>query len=264
MNKQMIGITSLGVLLGVGGVALAQLHQSGHSLPKNVAMTKNEAPLTPAQKARLEEAGDFEASAKKAMDTGHYAEAEAAARAALAAGPDAGFAQETLAGALYAQGKDQQALQAYAALSDTGFARNLLPYALLSLKTGHWVQAVAAYNNALPHLGFGDLMRQNGEFSPTKEQPAALEAAIEVGMGLTGDGGNFHGTYQQRNDQSQVYFQKALALEPNSPLTNYYYGYGLQRMGHWKEAQTAFKKAASLDDGNGDVKAAAEKALAGR
>ncbi len=264
MNKQITGMTFLGVLLGAGGIALAQLHHPAPSTGKGSNLTQDIAPLTSAQKARLVQAGEFEAAAKKAMDAGHYAEAEADARAALAAGPDAGFAQETLAGSLYAQGKDQQALQAYAALSDTGFSRNLLPYALLSLKAGHWTQAVAAYNNALPGLGFGDLMRKNGDFSPAVSRPAELEAAIEVGMGLTMDGGDFHGTYQQRSELAQTYFQKALTLEPASPLINYYNGYGLQRMGHWQDAQAAFKKAAALDQGGGDVKAAAEDALAGR
>jgi tetratricopeptide (TPR) repeat protein len=276
--KKQITAAIIGIMIIVAGAtvaqvchisfakaALAQTQQPKVQISKASATTKFIRSLTPAQKAGLSQSFRYFDAARAAMNSGNYAEAEADARQCERVRPETGLEQDTLAASLYAQGKTQEALQVYKEIADEGgdFPRNLLPYALLSLKAGHWVQAVDAYNKALPHLGFGDLMRKNSDFAPDDVQPAELEAAIEIGMGLTGEGADFHGTYQQRSEEAQTYFQKALALEPDSPLANYYSGYGLQQMGHWQEAQTAFKKAAALDS-NGAVKAAAEAALEGR
>lgn len=220
-----------------------------------------QAPLSPAWKAKYHNVAVLTRAATTAMQSGDYAEAEANARAAVATGYDAGFAQETLAAALDAQGKSQEALQEYKEIANEGGndPRNLLPYALLSLKAGNWLQAVSAYNKALPLLDNGDLVRRNSQFSLDAPHPTALMAAIHMALGLQLDWRGYHGAYQEVIQQSLTHFQQAAALEPKSPLVTYYVGYGLKRLGRQAEAQAAFKKAALLDQG--DIKAAALKEL---
>ncbi len=207
--------------------------------------------------------------ADAAMDVGDFAIAEADARQAVAL--DVGWAkgEELLAASLYAQGKMQEALEVYKAIDDSNgaFPRNELPYAQLLLQTGQWKQAVAAYNKALLLLDFGDLVRANSNFSPDVPQPTELAAAIQVGLGLTMNGGDFHGTYQARTQQAMSHFQKALALEPDNALVNYYYGYGWQKLSPTdrtkfrdaQQAKAALQKAVKV--GNASVKKAAKKAL---
>ncbi|MBV9850893.1 MAG: hypothetical protein JO250_14570 [Armatimonadetes bacterium] len=196
-----------------------------------------------------------------ALDAGNYAEAEADARQSVTLGIASGLGQELLAQALYAQGKDAEALQVYQAIADAGgvFPRNMLPYALLLLKAGQWAQAVAAYNKQLPYLSDGDMMLAHSHFSPDAPQPQELEAAIHIGLGLTGD---FRGNHWNRGvgDPTASEFRKALALEPDSALAHYYYGHGLWRVGRKAEAKAAFQKAAALDQ-EGKVKAQAQKEM---
>jgi tetratricopeptide (TPR) repeat protein len=137
--------------------------------------------------------------------------------------------------------------------------RNLLPYAQLLLKTGHWAQSVQAYNRQLPYSSGVDLMQTHSDFSPDVPRSTDLATAIHIGLGQDLGWRGYHGTYQEKAQQAQEEFQKALVLEPNSSLANYYVGYGLKRLGRRVEAQAAFQKAAAL--GEGDVKQAAQKEL---
>jgi len=50
-----------------------------------------------------------------------------------------------------------------------------------------------------------------------------------------------------------------LQLQPDSGLINFYYGYGLQRLGRKAQANAAFQKTVKI--AKGEVKAAAEQAL---
>jgi tetratricopeptide (TPR) repeat protein len=207
--------------------------------------------------------------ATAAMNAGQYADAEVDARQAVSLDAGWGNGEELLAASLYAQGKTQEALQQYQTVVEhyDQQPRNELPYAQLLLQTGHWQQAVAAYNKALSSLGSGDLVRANSNFSPNVPQPTQLAAAIHIAMGLTMEGGDFHGTYQARTEQAMAHFQKALALEPANGLVNYYYGYGWQKLspadqakfGTTQQAKAALQKAVKV--GNGNVKKAAQKAL---
>lgn len=213
---------------------------------------------TPEQKARTDEENLLNTAALAAMDADQYAEAEDNAQQSIALGDCGGIAEEVLAAALNAQGKTQQALQAYKSMADEGdvFPRNQLPYALLLLKTGHWAQAVNAYNKQLPYLANGQLMATNSHFSPAVPQPKELETAIHIGLGLTEDWRGYNWKTAS-HEQTLTQFQQALALQPNSALANYYYGFRLQHIGRWRQAQVFFKKAAAL--GNADVKAAAQE-----
>lgn len=257
--KKWIFAATIAATLGTAAAAAAQ-GQHLQERKKSVS-SFNQPPLTPRQKAAYHKTGMLAHAATKAMQAGDYAEAEADARASLASGPDAGFAEETLAAALDAQGKSQEALQAYKEIANEGGndPRNLLPYALLSLRAGNWPQAVLAYNKALPLLDDGDMVRRNSHFSVSVPQSRALLAALHTALGLQADWRGYHGAYQGYLEQSLLHFQQAAALEPGSPLTNYYVGYGLKRLGRRAEAQKAFQKAAALD--HGDIKAAALKEL---
>ncbi len=257
--KKRIFVVATATIIGIANAVSAQ---SGHlSGQRNSAQSAVRAAPTPAFRAMFHKTAVLTRAATKAMDSGDYAEAEADARAAMAIGFNGSFADETLAAALDAQGKTQEALQAYKAMAGEGdvFPRNLLPYARLLLKTGNYPQAVWAYNKALPLIDNGELIRKSGGFPQSTPRPTELAAAIQTALGLQMDWPGYHGTYQEAIVQAQTHFQQALALEPNSPLTNYYVGYGLKRLGRQAEAQAAFKKAAAL--GQGDVRQAAQKEL---
>jgi len=269
MNQnKWISNAALGILLCLAGRALGQAPSVGQAHPPAAPVTKrtyqliNRRPiiLTPAQRANEHEKYRLDNAAAAALDAGQYAEAEDDAQQSMALGQDSGLAQEIFAAALDAEGKTQEALGAYQQMSDTGdvYPRTQLPYALLLLKTGHWAQAVAAYNKQLPYLADGKLMNTNSHFSPTVPQPKELETAIHIGLGLTEDWRGYNWTLHSR-EQTLTQFQQALAAEPNSSLANLYYGRALRRLGRKAEAQAAFTKATTT--AQGDVKAAAEEAL---
>ena len=253
--KKWVLIASTGFVFCLAGTTSAQVQHSVSRVSKRIA------PLTPAQRARVLEIGRLAYAASDAMKLGNYALAETDARRSMALGTDSGLAKEALAASLDAQGKTQEALQAYGeiAASGDGFPRNLLPYARLLLKAGDYRQAALAYNKALPLVVEGDVLEKAGGFSPDVPHPTALAAAVQTALGLETDWRGYHGTYKEVIQQAQTHFQKAVALEPNSSLANYYMGYGLKRLGKQAEAQAAFRKAAAL--GTGDVKAAAQKEL---
>lgn len=199
-------------------------------------------------------------------------------------GLDSGIANEVLGAALDAQGKEQEALQVYhAQVIDSkghlgGQTSSLLPYALLLLKSGQWVPALAAYNQAitsLPDVGRhpetvtvhdGDVIRANSHFSPDVPEPTALATAIHIARGLVYNASS-DWTHEPQNTEALAEYAKALRLAPTSPLANYYYGTGWQelspaeraKVGSVQQAKAALQKA--ILPGKGDVKKAAQKAL---
>jgi tetratricopeptide (TPR) repeat protein len=246
------------VVLGCGlGLSAVALGQSGMS--PNPDGT-SPAALTPQQQNQSNQRQQVDQAAVKALQAGQYDDAAADARQAIAMDASDILGPKVLAQALDAKGDTSGALSAYKALADPD---DLIPYALLLLRQGNWAEALATYEKALPYIGEGNLLRADNNFSLDTPQPQALEAAIHVARGLTYNIGDIVTPHAQ-NDKALTEFQKATALAPDSALANYYVGYGLQRMGRRADAQAAFKKAAALDQSNGDVKAAAEAALAGR
>jgi tetratricopeptide (TPR) repeat protein len=260
MNKVCYG-AALCISISVVGIAIAQSSQPSGQSMRNLAGS----PLVPASRERAIglQIWRLDQAASTAQQAGDYADAEADASQSVSLGIASGRGQEILAASLDAQGKTQEALQAYKVLADEGNVEpfNELPYARLLLETGHWKQAVEAYNTQLPYLSNADLVQARGPFSPNVPRPTDLAAAIHIGLGLTTGWRGYHGTYQDSVKQEQQQFQQAAVLEPKSPLANYYVGYGLKRMGRRAEAQAAFQKAVALD--NGDIKAAALKELPG-
>ena len=216
------------------------------------------------------------------LHEGRYALSENESREALAIDVTNGVAEEVLAAALDAQGKDQEALEQYQIVVQhyDRQPRNLLPYAQLLLKSGQWTQAVAIYNQVLPQLpdvGFhpkgsivhdGDLIRTNSSFSADVSEPAALTTALHIARGMvynatTGWAGN------PLNTEAMAEYEKALQNAPDNALANYYYGVGWHKLspaertkfGHADQAKAALQKAALADDAN--VKKAATEELHG-
>ena len=266
--------TFLIACVGLSISAAGQMPQTNRQIPGNSGTDKSEAkqetlvkpgslnptPLTPKSQAVLEQVGVLDQAAATALADGQYTEAENDARQSILLGHDSGLAQELLASSLNAQGKKQEALQAYRVIASSGddHPRNLLPYALLLLNSGRWVLAVTAYNKALIHLADGSLMRANSRFSVSIPEPTALAAAIHISLGLT-DNWESDWAGNRQHVKAMEEYQKALQLAPNSDLANYYYGYGLQRLGRRVQASAAFEKTVKL--AKGAVKAAAEEAL---
>ena len=261
MNKQALSIAS-GILL-CAGTTLGQTNPSSQQYSR-----RSFTPLTPEQSAAMgakwKQFSALNKAGFTALHEGRYSEAEDYARESLAVKSGQNLlAPELLAESLDAQGKNAEALSAYQTLVDQGseFPRILLPYALLLLKDGKYKEAVAAYTKTSPYIAFGDLIEKTSRFTTTNPKPKELAAAIRIGIGLEYlSSADWAGN--SRRDQGLAHLQQALALFPNSSLANYYYGFGLKFLGHRTEAQVAFRKAAALD--NGEVKAAAEKALIGR
>lgn len=258
MNKMYYGV-ALCLSVSAVGIAIAQSSQPSGQSMRNLAGS----PLVSASKEKAIglQIWRLDQAASTAQQEGDNADAEADARRSVSLGVASGRGQEILAAALDAQGKKEEALQAYKVLADEGDVKpfNELPYARLLLETGHWEQAVEAYNKQLPYISNGDLVQASGDFSPNAPRPTDLAVAIHIGLGLTTGWRGYHGTYQDSVRQEQQQFQQALSLAPRSSLANYYVGYGMKRLGRHAEAQAAFQKVAALDDG--DIRAAALKEL---
>ena len=214
-------------------------------------------------------AAQLSRTAAASMHAGRYAQAEVQARQALSIDHDAGVANEVLAAALDAQGKEQEALQSYQDVVThyDSQPRVLLPYALLLLKSGHWEQAATAYNKAMSQFDERDLLRKNSHFSPTVPDPAGLTVAIHLARGLTYGSCNWAGEAQDEEGMNED--QKARDLAPDSAVTNYYCGYGWKRLDPKSPlksatavtAKVALQRAAlSTDD---EVNKAATEALEG-
>jgi tetratricopeptide (TPR) repeat protein len=236
---------------------------------------------TPEEQAAFDIQCQLERAAAKELDAGQFAQAEADARQALATcKTDSGMGWEVLAGALDAQGRDREALQVYGHMAARGYnpPRVWLPYALLLLKAGQWAQAVSAYNQALPDVTsggdlvrassplppnvplprVGDLLRLSNHFSPDMPEPRALATTIHIALALTQIGVDSWGGHDQK-DKALAHLQAALTLSPDSDVANYYYAYGLQKLGRTQQARAAFQKTVRM--AKGEVKAAAERAL---
>ncbi len=225
---------------------------------------------TPRSKADI--GAEMEAEeGRAALNAGDFTAAEADFSASVSSHPD-GYTYLGLAEALTGQGKTAQALQSYEAIfhpdahhawGGTYMLRVHLEYALLLNQTGRWAEALNQYQAALPDLPARNMPQPDFVFVPATPRPVELEASARIGLGLydtwNGEGDN--------NGQAMHEYTKALQLQPNWAVANYYYGYGWQhldlkgraRAAYAPQAKAALQKAASL--GGGDVKKNAEEAL---
>jgi tetratricopeptide (TPR) repeat protein len=172
-----------------------------------------------------------------ALAAGNYAVAETNARLSKSIGPSAP-ADELLAQALVAQGKDKEALDQYQNMIPNRPVNSgdLAAYGLLLLKAGRYAEAVAAYNKAMPPLSQDELagvtrgsmgddypLRAGYHFDPDTPQPVELETALHIAYGMRG---SWPGRMQ--SDKSMDQFKLALQLSPDSEVAKYYYDNGLQ------------------------------------
>jgi tetratricopeptide (TPR) repeat protein len=231
----------------------AQAQQSGPSAPAVSAQEMSVIPLTPAEKEAFRQIAKLQDEAAKALSAGRYQIAEADARQALSLGQNTGVANQILAEALMAQGKDEEAMQEYAVVAHFCHPNDLLPYALLLMKAGRWTEAVDAYNKALPYLSEGNTVREFSNITVASPHPL-VEAYIHIALGLTYSWGNDEAENPEAT-KSLVELRQAIKLAPDSALANYELGweYGNQR--DLANAQGCLVKAIQL--GAGDLKKAA-------
>lgn len=138
-----------------------------------------------------------------------------------------------------------------------------MKYVLLLNQTGQGAEALTIYRQAVPSIPDVSAEKNNiqafldiGSASPT-----ALQAAAHVALGLCA---TFDGTGY---DKAMREFDQGRRLQPDSALTNYYYGYGWQRLdsekrakiGSIQQAKASLQKAILL--GKGDFTKAAQKVL---
>lgn len=273
-NNILAHYTTLALLLSVG--CLSENKPVQAQVSEHVRL-----PLSPQSRASASYAGQLNQDAAAALHSGRYADAESDAQESIQASPIfCGVPKEILAESLDAQGRSQEALQVYKTIIKRfdRQPRNLLPYAQLLLKSGQWTEALAVYNQALPHLPDigshpetpvvhdGDLMRANSHFSADVPEPAALATALHIARGMVY---NVTPSWvgEAQDTEAMAEYGKALQLAPNNALTNYYYGAGWQKLsptertkfGTVQQAKAALQKAEKT--GNAGVKAAAQKAL---
>lgn len=180
-----------------------------------------------------------------------------------------GIDEEVLAAALDAQGKDVEALQTYCHVVEQldAHPENIIPYALLLLKSGQWKKAAVTYETAVAKFpSYTSLAPVDYHFSPDVPEPMALAVAIHIERGrIYNAGSNWAGETQ--NTEAMAEYGKALQLAPDNTIANYYYGVGWQRLSpaectkfvSAQQAKAALTKAVKM--GKGPVKIAAQKAL---
>ncbi len=247
--------------------------------------------LTPEQKAHsaavLAKINELEHAGAKALRDGDYTAAEAAFRESLDTCPSPSTYYE-LAEALTGQGRGAEAIAAYrGGIYGPPFTtpiQNDIPlhgqfnpdirvcpgggaevawmkYALLLSQTGQGAEAAVIYRKAVIRVPESD--RPGMSLALPPGTPAAdLQAAAHVALGLCA---TFSGS---QYDKAMGEFDAARRLCPDSPLTNYYYGYGWQNLGakarlkvaDAQQVKAAFQQAAAY--GTDPVKKAAGEALA--
>jgi len=243
-------------------------------------------PLSPELKARLALGGEMERAGAEALRNRDFVAAEGDFRDSIRASSWApGY--YGLGEALAGQGRTVEAIEAYrvgiygppytvAVLNDIPVhgqynpdvrecageagAQAWMKYALLISQTGVSTEAIVIYKKALAQLPHVDALGLDASLASGTLTPAEFQAGAHMALGICA-------TYGGTDTQAMSEFDKALRLRPDSPLANYYYGYGWQHLalkGQARatlapQAKAAFQKAASL--GEGDVKKNAEEAL---
>ena len=236
-------------------------------------------PSPMALQMRLWQAQQDENSGDDALRAKNYKEAEADFRNAIDGFPS-GPAYCGLAECLLAQGHRDEAMQTYRLVivrdehhvnGANPTTRGLLEYAILLSQSGKWAEAVSAYQSALPNLRSDNPSLFIVAFDPDVPQPKVLEISAHIALGQDANY-SCNTLGDMENDRAFEEYGKALALMPDSPATNYFYGLGWQNLdpkdraklaakpGQREAVKAALEKAAKL--GTEEVQVQAKKELA--
>ena len=129
-------------------------------------------------------------------------------------------------------------------------------YGLLAEQHGQYAEAARVYEQARICLNPAPPVALNVYFDPqaepTAQQSSQLRAMLNVVRGIALD-------EQGKSSDALAAYAEAAKADPKQPLAQLYLGQALQQAGRKAEAKAAFARATQF--GQGDVKAAAEKAL---
>ncbi len=220
-----------------------------------------------------QESLDLSSLGHSALFHKNYGLAEKELRQAIALNNSGGDVGEwaDLGRALDERGQSEEAYAAYREAYDNpkrGGSSNfphdvetLTHYGIMCEDHGQHENAVRAYNKAVEELN----PRQTNvaldvPANPQQTSAPHLRALLNVMRGLTIGAEKDVAGGQDRSDEALAAFQEAAQQEPNDARVSYYLGYGYQKTGNVKAAQTAFARAAHLDT-EGIVKAAALKEM---
>lgn len=261
---------------------------------QNLRNVSGPRPRTPEQKAqeaaRLDRINDLVQAGKEALHAKNFAMAEEDYRQLVQDHTLGPFPYYGLGEALAGEGKTASALAVYKTAVywplNTGpegiaFSRAIgnpsnlsgccgptdavawMKYALLLSQTGQNEEACSVYSEAVRHAPDTAHPAINRSFEGSLPSPVELQAAAHIALGLlVNDTGN-------DRELAMSEFEQAQKLAPDAAVTNFYYGYGWQRLdlqsktrlADAPQAKAALQKAALADDEN--VKKAASEALRG-
>jgi len=216
------------------------------------------------QSTSADEAGQI------ALADGELGVAEIAFRRATEINASNSTAISGLARTLEMEGKNKESIKVYRYLlyPKYGWGTSIesdpvlrMHFALLLARDGQWAEAVSIYDNTLGGLSLGPPFPiLNIRFNPDVSSFSLFQAMVHLRLGILHSG---------RLEQNQAYaeYQAAHDLQPDVAITNYYFGYGWQKLspveraksGDAAQAKAALEKAVKL--GKPDVKEAAQKAL---
>lgn len=279
---------SLTIFLALTAATLAL---PGTAQSKAVRHNPRGFPNSPELLARLALEGELRSAGMKALKNGNFTSAEADFRRSIEA-DSLSPSYYGLGQALAGQGRTAEAIEAYRAriygppytvsvLTDipvhglinpdvrecpgAAGAEAWMQYALLLSQTGQSEEAVIVYTKALPQVPAVDETTIHRFPDAATLTPTEFQASVHVALGLCASFGM--DTFEENAARAMREYNAARQIQPESALTNYYYGYGWQRLsppersrfGTEQQAKAALLKAVKV--GKGDVKKAAQKAL---
>ncbi len=266
----------------VGATPSQTASRPSTSISKDLPPTHFVTPSPPALLARIRWAEEDKRNGENALRAKDYKTAEQDFRSSVEGFPF-GEAYCGLAECLLAQGRKDEAMQTFRLVivrdenhvnGANATTRGFLQYAILLSQSGKWAEAVSSYQSAVQTALLdqrNDVPKYTVIFDSDIPQPKVLEISAHIALGLDANSTcDNSGVWE--NDRAFEEYGKALALMPDSPLTNFFYGYGWQHLdpkdrvklaakpGQREAVKATLEKAAKL--GTDEVQVQAKKELA--